>query len=778
MDAFSRDLRHALRALARRPGFAAVVAATLALGLGANAAIFTVVNAVLLRPPPFPEAERLVAVWETVRRETTERRELSYPDFADLRVRGRSFRHLAAYDSLRVTVAGDGANERPLAERVSPDYFAAVGVEPSAGRVLAAGKVGEPVREVVIGHGLWQRRYGGDPRVVGQSLRIGEVEHTIVGVMPRTFAGLSDTAELWLPITGLPRERLENRGSRFLRAVGRLASGVSLEQARGELTILFRQLEEIHPEDNRGYGATAVPLSDELRGDLRRPLTLLLAAVGFVLLIACTNVANLLLARVASRRRENALRAALGASRARIVGPLLAEILLLSLAGGLMGLLLAAWGIDLLAAWIPVELPSFVAVAVDGRVLGFTLALSLTTGFLLGLAAAWSATGLENLESLRGGDARGSTSGMPQKRFRSLLVVAELALALLLLIGAGLMARSFQGLQRIEPGFDAENLLFFRYDHPDREAEPAAIAAEGRDRRRRLAALPGVEGAALGSDTPLSGSRRATVISSETLTHDPAAPYGGGVRAYWHRVSPGFFATLGLPLLGGRDFGPEDEGESSSSVIVSAALARRLWPGEDPLGQRVKPGSPDREAPWLTVVGVAAEVRYRDLALSALMRRELAALDPGAVAYSLQTIDQRLAAETARSRFSTLLMGLFAGLALLLAGIGIYGVMTYSVGHRRREIGIRMALGAPGGRVVALIIGQGMLLVLAGAVLGLLGAFGLTRFLASLLHEVSASDPWIYLGMTATLAAVALLGCYLPARRASRVDPVAVLHEE
>jgi predicted permease len=304
------------------------------------------------------------------------------------------------------------------------------------------------------------------------------------------------------------------------------------------------------------------------------------------------------------------------------------------------------------------------------------------------------------------------------------------------------------------------------------------------------------------------------VISSETLTHDPAAPYGGGVRAYWHRVSPGFFATLGLPLLGGRDFGPEDEGESSSSVIVSAALARRLWPGEDPLGQRVKPGSPDREAPWLTVVGVAAEVRYRDLAagpgaspedpdlylplrpssyrnlavaartglepaqLSALMRRELAALDPGAVAYSLQTIDQRLAAETARSRFSTLLMGLFAGLALLLAGIGIYGVMTYSVGHRRREIGIRMALGAPGGRVVALIIGQGMLLVLAGAVLGLLGAFGLTRFLASLLHEVSASDPWIYLGMTATLAAVALLGCYLPARRASRVDPVAVLHEE
>lgn len=834
MDTISHDLRLAFRALRQRPGFAIVIVVTLALGIGANSAIFTVVDATLLRPLPFPEPQQLVQVSETLTRETTELRTFSYPDFADVREQSRSFSHLAAYTSTELTLTGDETPERSAGERVSSDYFATLGIEAVIGRTLtsAAGDLtaGDPAatpsddtraddtvttREVVIGHGLWQRRFGGEVAVLGATLRLDGEEHTIVGVLPRGFAGLSDQAELWIPISNLSPARLERRQSRFLDAVGRLRPEVSLEQAREELTTLAGRLEEAYPDTNRGYGATAISLQEQMLGDLRRPLLLLAAAVGFVLLIACTNVVNLLLSRAAARRRESAVRAALGAGRVRLLSHFLLEVMVLSLLGGTAGLLLAAWGLDLVGVLIPIELPSFVDLQIDRRVLTFNLALSLAVGGLLGLLPAWRSLRPSGFESLRSGDARGATSGTPQRRFRALLVVAEVALALLLLIGAGLMMESFQRLQRIDGGFATAELLFFRFDLADDSLEDAEVTAIGRELRQRLDGIAGVEAIALASDTPLEGVFRATVVSHEHMQPDPTAPWNGAVRVYGHRVSDGFFSTLGIPLLIGRELGREDEGAQPTTAIVSAALARRLWPGADPLGQRLRfgpPGEEHEEQGWLTVVGVAADVRYRNLVADPIaspddpdlylplndygnlsvavhtglpparlfdeIRGTATAFDPRLAVYSLETIADRLASQTARSRFSSLLMALFAAVALTLAGIGVYGVMSYSVGHRTREIGIRMALGAQRGKVLASVVGDGMLLVLLGAGLGIAGALALTRYLSSLLHDVSATDPGVFLAMTAALAMIALAACYLPARRASRVEPVIALRHE
>ncbi len=820
MDFIRQDLRQAFRSLRKRPLFALVVVITLALGIGVNSAIFTVVDATLLQPLPYPEPERLVQVTETIRRETTELRGFSYPDFVDAREQSTSFTHLAAYDGIRATVTGTGAPERLPGERVSSDYFAALGMEAVVGRPLlhdvSAETEGESgVREVVLGHGLWQRRFGGKASVLGVTLRLDGEAYTIVGVMPRGFAGLSDRADFWTSLSNLSQRARERRRSRFLEAVGRLRPEVGLEQAREELETLGARLEEAYPDTNRGYSATAFSLQDQMLGDLRRPLLLLAAAVGFVLLIACTNVANLLLARAAVRSRESAVRAALGAGRFRLLGHFLIEVVVLSLLGGIAGLLLAAWGLDLLGVLIPIELPSFVHLEIDRRVLGFNLALSLAVGVLLGLTPTWRSLLPASFETLRSGNARGATTGTPQRRFRAALVVTEVALALLLLIGAGLMLESFERLQRVEAGFDAEDLLFFRYDLSDRDLEEAEVNAIGRELRQRLDGIAGVEALALASDTPLEGVARATVVTEEHMQPDPAMPWNGAVRVYGHQVSDGFFSTLGIPLLLGRDFGPEDEVEEPSTVIVSAKLARRLWPDADPVGRRIRfgpAGDAPEEVRWMTVVGVAADVRYRNLVadpvvapedpdlylplndygnlsvavrsglpasrLFEAIRRTVGSFDPRLAVYSLETIADRLGSQTARSRFSSLLMGLFATVALALAGVGVYGVMSYSVGHRTREIGIRMALGAKRQRVLASVVGDGMLLVLFGTVLGVTGAFALTRYLSTLLHEVSATDPGVFLTMTVALALIALVACYLPARRASRVEPVIALRHE
>ena len=618
MDSLLHELRHAARGLARRPGFSATVILTLALGIGSTTAIFSVVYALVLRPLPFRQPEQLVTLSETVRRDVVERRTFSYPDFTDLAAQAHVvLRRWRPGTSASWVLAGGEVAERVSGELASPDYFAVLGVEPLFGRGLAAAKGEEGRGEVVLGHDLWRRRFGGDRAILGTQLRLDDQAFTVVGVLPAGFDGLSGQAELWTSFADLPAEVRADRGRRWHSAVARLAPGVGRERAAAEVAAIFRRLEATYPDDNTGYGGIVIPLQEDLFGNLRQPLVLLFAAVGLVLAIACANVVHLLLVRAAGRRRERAVRAALGASRGRLLGQHLAETLLLSLAGAAAGVAVAVAGIDLLAAFSPVDLPSFVQVRLDGGVLIFTVALALAAALGLGVVTALRAGGGLTPDLAEG--IRGGSAGPAARRTRSLLVVAEVALALVLAIGAALTAQAFRNLRAIDAGFDPAGLLVFRVDL-------AATGLEGRERldlARRVGeavgARPGVAAVALASDAPFEGGYSATVVSPEGRELSPGAPYGGGTRVYRHMVTPGYFATLGASLVRGREFAGEDEGDGPpQTVIVSGELARRLWPeGDDPVGKRLKFGSPDRPTPWLTVVGVAADLKQRSLVADA-----------------------------------------------------------------------------------------------------------------------------------------------------------------
>ncbi len=812
MNALPLLLRQSLRSFLRTPGFSAAVVGTLALGLGVNAALFALAYSLLLAPLPYREPGRLVAVWETVQRETSELRELSYPNFRDLEAAAESFESLAAWTGNGFTVTGPDRAQHVEGELVSSAYFHTLGIEPVAGRsFVREPSTGAPAApEVVIGHGLWRRLFGGDPRAAGQSLTVDGRPMTIVGVAPAGFTGLSERAELWMPIAALTENFVNSRGSRWLAAVGRLADGVHLEAARGETKRILDHLAEANPDDSRAYSGTIVALREDLVGGLRRPVLILAAAVGMVLLIACANVANLLLIRATGRRRESAVRAALGASRRDRLRETLAESLVPALAAGALGLLLAGWCLSAFRTLRPVTLPLFAAPELGWPTLAFSFLLAVATGVGLGLLAAAGRERVALSDDLRDGGRSGS-AGRRGRRTRQALVVVEVACALVVSLGAGLLAKSLQQMREIDPGFDPRGLHVVRVDLPA-GAQPGDRRALAESLLERVASLPGVSAAALGSDLPLGRSSSATLLAPEGFVPRSDQPYDGLTRAYVHQVSPGFLPALGIRLLEGRGFTDTDLADGQRPLVVSRKLADRLWPGESAVGKRLRQGR-DGDTPPFTVVGVVENVRYRTLApdlirpedpdfyrpldadrrddltfavrstlpaetLMPALSAEVERISREVPVYDVATMEARVADQLATARLNAFLLGLFAGLALLLAGVGIFSVLAHLIGQRTREIGIRLALGAQRRQVALAVAGQGLAWVGAGLVVGFALALALGRFLASQLYQVETTDPQILAGVLAVFAALAVAACLLPARRALRVDPVVSLRSE
>jgi putative ABC transport system permease protein len=810
MDALWQDIRFGFRMLMKNPGFAAVAVLTLTLAIGVNTAIFSMVNAVLLRPLPFIDPDRLVIVSETARRDTVERRSASYPDFVDWRDQNQVFEQIAAFDdaSFALTVANEP--ERLRGEWVSASYFPLLGLNMTMGRTFLPEEDRTPDTHpvVIVSHSLWQRRFNADPNLIGKSLRVNDQDYTVVGIGPAGFNGLSSNAEFWIPFimadAGTSDKSLPLRGRRWHEVIARLKPGISMGQAQAEMDTIARRLEQAYPATNKDRGVLLIPADEEFTGEFQSTLLVLLGAVAFVLLISCTNVANLLLARAASRHKEMAIRAALGASRWRVIRQLLTESTVLAGVGGGVGLLSAAWGVDALIALSPVTFPSFISIGMDERVLVFTLGVSVLTGIIFGLAPAVGASKTDLNESLKEG-GKGSTSGPQHRRARSVLVVTEVALALVLLVGAGLMIRSLERLRAFDPGFKADNVVTARVRLPEQRYSPEKISDFSRRLIEKLEAVPSAESVSIASDVPLGG-----VVSAINIAVEGGTETENVIRAYTHRVSPRFFSTLGIPLLRGRDFSPQDSAQAPKVIIISDSMARRFWPGQDPVGKRISRGSGEHLR-WYSIIGVAGDVKHRSLvrdqdrdpdlyfplaqepdtglvvsvraagdtaSVISALRRELLSLDPTLPLYDIATMDQFLDDQMTEERFSTLLLGIFALLAIVLASVGIYGVMSYSVAERTHEFGIRLALGAGQRDVLKLVIGQGMIVVLIGISIGLGAALALTRLIATMLYSVSATDPMTFAIVSLLLATVALVACYVPARRATKVDPLVALRYE
>ncbi len=806
METLWQDLRYGARMLTRNPGFTAVAVLTLALGIGANTALFSVIDAVLLRPLPYADSDELVVVWES---HDGERNSISIPNFDDWRDQNRVFSHIALFRGRNYNLTGTDQPERLRAGVASGSFFRLLGVEPLLGRAFQPkdDRAGAE-RVVVLSYGLWHRRFASDPAVVGQAITLDGDLHTVIGVMPPGFRHPDiDRAQMWLPVSFDTQYMLarESRGNHSYQAVARLAPGVSLPQARAEMQTIARRLEQDHPDSNTGTGALVFPLLEELVENVRPALLVLLAGVGLVLLIACANLTNLLLARAAGREKEIAIRAALGAGRTRLLRQLLTESLLLAVLGGLLGVLLALWGVDLLVRLAPGNIPRLEQVGINAPVLGFTLLLSLATGLFFGLAPALQSSRPDLHHSLKEGGRTSAAAG--RRRLRSLLVVAEVALSLMLLIGAGLLLRSFVRLLDVNLGFQPANVLTARVSLPDAAyPEDEDVAAFQQEVLRRLESLPGVHSAGLVTPLPLSGAQIAVGI---TIEGKPEPPPGEGPYARFRSVGGDYFRTLGIPLLRGRAFTSADTQAAPRVAVINQTLARLNWPGEDPLGKRVAIGDPAEGAPWRTVVGLVPDVKYRSLehepepemyvpgaqspmdwiyfvvrtegdpvSLAPALRQQIASLDPNLPVFAVGTLEQLVTRSVGQRRFTMLLLGSFAALALLLAVVGIYGVMSYAVSRRTHEIGIRVALGAQRDDILKLVGGQGMALALLGVGLGLAGAFAVTRFLSSLLFGITPTDPLTFAGVAFVLAAVALLACYLPARRATRVDPMVALRYE
>ncbi|HEY0380182.1 MAG TPA: ABC transporter permease [Pyrinomonadaceae bacterium] len=807
MGTLAQDLRYAVRMLVKRPGFTAVAVLTLALGIGANTAIFSVVNAVLLRPLPFTEPDRLVYAEGADLRDGSKGGAISPPDFLDYREQNHVFERLAAFMPQSFTVTGDGsASERVNSALVSHGFFETLGVTP-----LPGGRAFLPEEEqdgrntvAVLSYGLWQRRYGGDPKIVGKTITVNGQTATIVGVMPQGFEYPRE-AQLWSPIPFKGPETSQRR-YHFLRAVGRLKPGVTLEQAQADINSIARRLEQQYPESNTNFSIGLTLLTEWTVGEMRPSLLVLLAAVGFVLLIACANVANLSLARGASRAREVAIRSALGASRGRVVRQLLTESVVTALLGGALGLLLAMWGVDLLVSLSPENLPRVKEVTTDWRVLGFTLLVSILTGILFGLFPALATSKTNLTETLKEGGRTGIGAG--RQRLRGLLVVAEVALSLVLLVGAGLLIKSFLRLSNVDVGFKPTNVLSMQLSLAQVSyPEPRQRAAFYDQLVSRVESLPGVQAAGTVSELPLSGQENDTFFNIEGK---PAAAFGSTENdANIRGISPAYFQALGVPLIKGRFFDGHDNLDAPKVAVVNESFARRYLPGEDPLGKRliIDFGPEPFKA---EIVGIVGSVRHSSLAqaepsaemyvsalqappygtnlvvraagdpvqLTAAIRSEVQALDKDLPVYNVKTMEQHVSESAAQPRFRTLLLGIFAGVALVLASIGIYGVISYSVTQRTHEIGLRVALGAQAADVLKLVVWQGMKMALIGIAVGLAGAFVVTRVMSSFLFGVSATDPLTFAGVSLLLAVVSFLACYIPARRATKVDPMVALRYE
>ena len=809
MNTLWQDLRYGFRMLVKSPGFACIAILTLALGIGANTAIFSVVNAVVLRSLPYQHPERLVMLWSTNAKQNNQEQPAGFAEFNDWKTQAKSFSALNAASPLwNFVLTGKGEPEPIQGMYVSADLFPMLGVAPARGRAFLPeeDRVGGPP-VVMISDGLWQRRFGADPNLIGKTLTLSGVTATVVGIMPTGFYFLEPAADVWAP---LMQNQFVNsaRGVRMLSVIGRLKDGVKPEQASAELATIGRQLEAQYPDTNAGVGLRMVSMHQQVTGKFRFALLLLLGAVSLVLLIACANVANLMLVRSTARGREIAVRAALGAGRTRLMRQLLTESITLSLIGGAGGALLAAWGIDLLMALNPIPLPRYHKIGIDLSVLGFTLMASLVTGIIFGLVPALQASKQDlNLALKEGG--RSAMSNAKQHRLSNVLVVAEMAMALVLLVGAGLLMRSFVRLLDVNPGFVTENALTMQIALQGAAyAQPQQRIAFNHLLEEKLKSLLEVKEVGIITRLPLL----ATLNNVTTFISIEGRPLPVGQRPEidFRRASTNYFKAMGIPLLAGRLVTDEDVANNNGSVLINEAMAKRLWPGEDPVGKRVSFfTNTGQNSQWLTIVGVVGNVRHLGLDLEprpelynhintspptgpvfiirttsdpknliAAVRTKVREIDRELPISNMNTMEQLVAQSVAQRRFGMVLLGLFAALALLLAGIGIYGVMSYVVTQRTQEMGVRIALGAQPSDIYKLIVRQGMVLTLSGVGIGLTGAFALTRLMKNLLFNVGVTDPPTFASVALLLTSVALLACYLPARRATKVDPMVALRYE
>jgi putative ABC transport system permease protein len=809
LEDLRQDLRYGARTLAKNPGFTAVAALTLALGIGANTAIFSVVNGVLLRPLPYKDPQRLVMVFAP--RQLDQESLISSGGFTVLRNQNQVFEQVAAFlpmlDSSSIT--GDGDPEFLGGVTVSANLFTLLGVEARYGRTfLPEEEKPGANRVVVISHSLWQRRFGSDQKIVGRTIAVDNEPYTVVGVMPPGFqfpldgmwtGWLPRAIDIYIPLALTPEET--NNLRKVLPVIARLKSKVSVERAQAEMAGVAALIKRQYPDTNKDESIQLTPYHQQVVRRVRFALLVLLGAVGFVLLIACANVANLLLARAAGRRKEMAVRVALGAGRWRVIRQLLTESALLALLSGLLALLLAFWGVGLLRTIIPENLPRADEIGIDGGVFGFTLLISLGAGILFGLVPALQASKVNLNDALKDGGR--SSAGSGHTRLRNLLVVSEVALALALLIGAGLMLRSFIRLMSVDPGLDPRNVLTVdirlsrsKYSRPQQ-------AAFFQQLLERLRALPGIQAVGAVYPMPLSGMEEDMWFDIEG---QPPPARGEHRSAGPRGVSPGYFKAQGIQLLKGRVFTEGAGGDTPPVVVINEALARRYWPNQDPIGRRISFDSRNGQPVWRQIVGVVKSVRHMALSeeprpeiyipftqhplafmtlvartdgaplnFVAAVRNQVQAVDKDQPISNVHTMEERLAGAVSQRRFSLILLAIFAGLASSLAAIGIYGVMSYMVTQRAHEIGVRMALGAQASDALRLVLRQGMTLTLTGVLIGLGAAFGLTRLLNSLLFDLSATDPLTFFATALLLALVALLACYLPARRATKVDPVVAL---
>ena len=798
MDSIFKDIRYGLRSLLKRPAFSAIAVITLALGIGANSAIFSVVNAVLLRPLPYDDPSRLISF----------RSNQSAPDLADVESQTKTFSSLGGMVMQPLAYTAGSEPVQLQIGQVTGGFFETLGVKPERGRFITNedDRNGAPF-VVVLSHNLWVKQFNSDEQILGKAIPLSANMYTVIGVMPAGFVTPRENTEAWTPVHVSNPVAANFRGVHFLRTYGRLAAGVTIEQARAEMQVIDRNLAAQYPADNKNRSTVLFPLHERVVGDTRQSLLILFAAVSFVLLIACANFANLLLPRAAERQREFVIRGALGADRWRLIRQLLTESLLLSLAGGAVGVVLAFWGTSLLVAFKPENLPRVAELGVDARVLGFTLGISILTGLIFGLAPAWAAARGGVGEALKEG-GRSATAGSARQRLRSTFVVAELAVALVLLVGAGLLIKTFWKLRSVEPGFNPDRMITMRVELP--ETRYKDVPTQTRFRKQVLAgmnSLPGVQ-AAMISELPLSG---------DSLNHDflvenrpPIAP-GDEPSVETRSVLGDYFKVMQIPLQRGRDFGAQDFDDKAPLVgVANETLVREYFQNEDPLGKRVR-WARNPQVEWITIIGVVGDVKHFGLDLpeqpalytpytqispwkrwmsiaartqgdaagtAQALKQEIWKVDSQLPVTKVETMSEVAANSFAARRFNMSLLSLFAGLALALAAIGIYGVMSNAVTQRTQEIGIRLALGASTMDVLKLIIRNGMTLVVIAVALGLAGAFALTRLMTTLLFGVTPTDSLTIVAVSAILIGVALLACFIPARRATKVDPLVALRYE
>jgi putative ABC transport system permease protein len=807
MATLLQDIRYALRLMQRNWGFTLIAVLSLSLGIGANTALFSVINAVLLRPLPFAEPDRLVMIWEDATFIGFPQDTPAPGNYADWKAQSQTFADMAARSNRSFNLTGDGEPEKLQAYEITANFFPLLGVKPALGRNFTAEEDQPGANRVaIISYSLWQSRYGGDASILNRNIMLNDESYTVVGVMPANFQFGGSFIKLWTPIGFTPKD-LANHGDHYLNVIGRLKPGVTLAQANADIKAVMKRIGEKYPDDAAQLGANVVSLHEQLAGKMRRSLWLLLGAVGIVLLIACANIAGLLLSRAAVRQREIAVRSALGASRWRIVRQLLTESVLLAGAGGVFGALLASWSFGFLKQLVPADMTNSTTLEIDLRVLGFSLLVSLLAGLLFGLVPALQVSKPDLNAMLKQGNAR---SGFGPRGLRNAFVVAEIALALVLLVGAGLLIQTLSKLHGQYSDLRAESLLTIRTALPENKyrEQPKRVAFYDQV-LERVQALPGVTSAGYSTTVPLEWAGGANGITIEGRQADANSNWNANHR----QVSAAYLQTMGIKLRSGRYFAEQDDAQSEPVTIINETMARQYWPNENPLEKRFKNGPADSQQPWRTIVGVVADVRQmgvdkptkaemyypyrqikshafyapRDLvirstveptSLVASVRSAIHSVDPNQPLSNIRTMDEVLGEHTSLRRMGMLLLTMFAALALLLAMLGIYGVLSYFVTQHTQEIGVRLALGAGSKTIFSMILKRGLSLVGIGVAIGLAASFALTRLLRSQLFEVNATDPATYAAVAVLLLAISALACVLPARRAMKVDPMIALRCE